>query len=359
MVSIIVDVIQIDYTLNYPFISLDVKFVVPDQIPFYGGKSYYIGGGTLSLDSIQVDIPIDLGVVSGDLTFSLDPSRCTFSVGGYVKLAGIWTWQIGSDIPYMTPFHLTEPSWSSNPVKLDPGKFQAKIDAVPNDHTGLSAGARSLRNDAETQRQIRSLFEFCGAGAVLDQMIAAPNHLKAARIEQRDQFRDTKSGRPAEFDSNMLVAFGANLQGGVLGGLTGAWGLYFTTKDGDWGTFGSVAIDVGLIVELSGGLAGFCYCAEDGKTAEENFSGFNAFAAIDGGEIVSVGVTLYWPEDNKANPVYPSPCGIGFALGLGMGFPLNFFIGNSYTILSAEPPPQMRGVQILQSRDSAYQPSCG
>ena len=33
MVSIIVDVVQIDYNLNYPFISLDVKFVVPEPNP--------------------------------------------------------------------------------------------------------------------------------------------------------------------------------------------------------------------------------------------------------------------------------------------------------------------------------------
>jgi hypothetical protein len=335
MTAIIVDVISIDYSVNYPFILLSANFVVPGNVPFMGGKSYYLGGGLLYLQNTEINIPFEEGPVSASIQFKLNPCTCSFSVQGWVKIARYWSIGPGS-APYMTPFSLVEPPWSSNPVKLDRATLQAKIDSAPAGRVGSRSRAPSVRNNPETQKALRTLFEFCGAGGFVDQMIGTAKHLRAMRVHQLATRRASGNVSALEFDPNILIAFAVN-------GLNGAYGIYFTSQSGDFGTFGSGAVDLGFIAELAGGLAGFCYWAEGGKTALDNFSGLNGFVTIKAGEVLSVGVTFYWPEDAPLHVSNNSPCGIGFNLGPGFGLPVNFFVGNSDTIDSLQAPPSLHG----------------
>jgi hypothetical protein len=344
MPTITVDVISVDYSVNYPFLSLAVNFAVPDNIPIIGGKSYYLGGGSIYLGNTQIGIPFEEGPLSASITFNLNASACSFSVQGWIKISPFWYWSIGpGSASYATPFSLAEPPWSSNPVKLDPAALQAQIDSAQAGQAGSRTGAPSLRNDPQTQQQIRSLFEFCGAGGFVDQMIATAQHLQVMRAKQLAAQRASGNIAAAEFDPNMLIAFAVNVEGGAGLGLSAAYGIYFTSQSGDFGTFGSGAIDLGFIAELAGGLAGFVYWAQNGKSALDNFSGLNGFATIEAGDPVSCGVTFYWPEDAPLHLTDDSPCGIGFSLGAGLGLPVNFFVGNSDTIINVQAPPALHG----------------
>jgi hypothetical protein len=340
MATISLDGLSVEYTVAYPYVSLDVSFRVPDGIPFVGGKSYSLGRVALTLVQTSVDLPIDAGPLSGSIRFNLDPSRCSFSIGGHVKL-GPWRWNIGPGFAmYMTPFSLAEPSWSVNPVILDPAAFQARINSAPVGSVGSCAGAVQLQNDPATQQAIRSVFAFCGAGDFVDQMTATARHLgEGLRARQSARGSDTAAAADA-YDPNMLVAFAVGLEGGAIVGLSGAYGIYFTTVSGDFGSFGSFAIDAGIIGEFAGGVVGFVYWAEGGNDAKGNFGGLNGFVTLEAGEGLSVGLTVYWPEDKPLHVTDDSPCGMGFTLGPGVGLPVNFFVGNSDTFLTARSPSE-------------------
>lgn len=337
--TITVDGLTVEYTASYPYVTLSVSFRVPDSVPFIGGKSYSLGRVSLALHQTEIELPIHEGPLSGNLVFTLNPAQCSFAIRGVVTL-GPLRWVIGPTFAvYMTPFRLKEPSWSANPVILDPAIVQAKVNSATAANAGSRTGAPLLRNDAATQQELRSLFAFCGAGDFVDQMTATARHLgevvRAKKLESKTGTADAAD----TFDPNMLVAFAINLEAGAGFGLSGAYGVYFTTQDGDFGCFGSYSIDAGLIASLAAGLVGFCYWSEGGNDAKGNFGGLNLFATIEGGEGLTVGFTVYWPEDSPLHVTDWQPCGVGFSVGAGLGFPVNFFVGNSNTIINIKPPP--------------------
>ena len=113
MSNITISVISLDYTLDYPLVLFDVYFVVPDQIPFFGGHRYHLGKGALSLQQTSIDIPFSEGPVSADIRLTLEPQRSLFVVEGWVKLdfkIDSWSWDIGPTfIPYGSSFSPSEP----------------------------------------------------------------------------------------------------------------------------------------------------------------------------------------------------------------------------------------------------------
>lgn len=341
MATVTVDGLSVEYRVAYPYVSLEVSFRVPDGIPLVGGKSYPLGRVTLTLAESSVKLPIDAGPLSGSIRFELNPSRCSFAIVGHVEL-GPWQWTIGPHFAaYMTPFRLAEPPWSVNPVILDRAAFQARINSAAVQDVGSRAGASQLQNDPATQQAIRSLFAFCGAGDFVDQMTATARHLgEVVRAKKLARAGETVAAADA-FNPDMLVAFAVNFEGALGLGLTAAYGIYFTSVSHDFGTFGSIALDLGIIAEFAGGLAGFCYWAEAGNDAKGNFGGLNAFVAFEAGEGLSVGAALFWPEDKPLHVTDPSPCGIGFTLDPSVGLPVNFFVGNSDTFLNAGPPSEV------------------
>lgn len=337
-----IDPISIDFEVNYPNISFDIDFVVPNWVPNYSGTRYHIWSGSISYVNPEIQIPIEIdgfAGVSGTINIALDFSRSSISVSGSVNVFGFSTTLGPVLIPYATTIVFPPASWSGNTFTLDPATLQAKINAASGQNTGTSQGATGLRNDPDTQQQLRSLFEFFGAGNFIDEMI---NSMQSVGRPQKPRLvpTNTEAMLTENFDTDMLVAFAANMGGGAVASLSGAYGIYFTTVSGDWGTFGSVSIGAGFIAELALNIVGFCYWAEGGKTAKENFNGLNFFAAIEAGDPVSVGLTFYWPEDSILHISDKSPCGIGFGLGGGIGLPLNVYVGNSDTILNAHAPSQ-------------------
>jgi hypothetical protein len=119
--------------------------------------------------------------------------------------------------------------------------------------------------------------------------------------------------------------------------------VYFTSG-GDYGAYGGYAVEWGIIGELSGGLTFHVYWPDSGKSAKENFGGFNGFVAADVGiESLSGGLALYWPKNDFFSPTpSPAPCGVGVVAGYGVGLPINFYVGNSRTFLGVQPPPKLR-----------------
>ncbi|HET6893014.1 MAG TPA: hypothetical protein VFH31_18055 [Pyrinomonadaceae bacterium] len=346
MSSIDIGPITIESSVNFPNISFDVVFVVPDKIPFVGGKKYDLGGSSISLENPSVDLPFSEGPISGDIRFTLDTSHCEFTVAGSLQLkipeVHTWSWHIGPEsVRYMTPFSLTEPSWSVNPVKLDPGTLQSKVNSAPI-KSDLGAG-QSLRNDTATQNLIRGFFMFAGAEGFVEQSIQSAQWIAGEHSAQITRAAAVGSGTGAAQQTKsvsgpVLIGFALGGTGGAIFGGAGSFGLFFTS-DADFGYFGTVALDFGLVAEISVGFTGLVYWPDAGKSAEQNFSGWNGFVAVDAGEGITGGLAIYWPEDAPMSVTSSTPCGVSVSVGPGAGFPVNFVIANSYTLEDVNPPP--------------------
>jgi hypothetical protein len=348
MSSVDLGLIKIDYSLNFPSISFDVLLVVPHKIPVEGGKKFHLGGGSISLEKPSLDLPFSEGPVSGDIRFTLDTSRCEFTVSGSVKLkiplVHTWRWHIGPEsIRYMTPFALTEPPWSVNPEKLVLGDLQSAVSSAPDSNVKSDKGAGlHMRNDAVTQGLIRGFLTFAGAEGFIDQTIKSAQWIAEEHSAQMSKVVSGGSASGADHPGfgDVLIGLAVGATGGVVLGASGAYGFYFTSE-GDYGFFGTVAVDFGILAELSAGLVTLFYWPDAGQTAKQNFSGWNGVVAIEGGEGVSLGLGIYWPEDAPMDSISGTPCGIGISISAGFGIPVNFYIGNSDTFLNVNPPRQI------------------
>lgn len=122
------------------------------------------------------------------------------------------------------------------------------------------------------------------------------------------------------------------------------------TGTGEIGTFGSFSVGAGLIGEMSAGFGVSIFWPEADQSALARFKGYNGFVALDAGEGVTVGATIYWPESALFQFLSATPCGIAISAGMGVGLPINIMAGQSVTdILSGvtpppEPQPRMHGL---------------
>jgi hypothetical protein len=352
MPSVVVGVLEIDYSVAYPAVSFDLSIVVPDQVPVVGGKRYGLGGTSISLENPSVRIPISEGPLSGFIDFTLNTSRAEFSVGGEVDLdvtVYSHSWPIGPKrVRYMNRLVLVEPPWSVNPIKIPGEALQAAVNSAPDNQIIPDSGASNLRNDSATQAMIRGLLTFAGAGHLVDNMIAAAQKIGAAIASQTVQRAAVGAaaggtGQTSAATSDVLIAFGMGIAGGAVVGASASRGVYFTSG-GDYGAYGSYSIDIGMIAELSAGNTLHVYWPDAGKSAKDNFNGCNVLVAVDVGiEVFSGGVAVYWPTNADSLTVTSNvPCGVGLNLGLGVGLPVNFYIGNSQTFLGIVPAPKLR-----------------
>ena len=347
MTLIRLDLVEIDYNVAYPEVDFSVAFIAPNNIPFIGGKRYDLGSTSLSLENTATAIPFSSGPLSVRITLTLDVNRCEVTVGGnadFDVLVHTYHWDIGpTSFEYLGPFILPEPPWSVNPVKVDPAALQAAINSAPDDRVKSGGGATSLRGDPATEAEVRCLLQFTGAGHFADQMIRSAQSIKETRLRVLGSgaVESVAAARAlGGADTEVIVGLAIGLTGGVVLGLGGAYGLYFTSG-GEIGTFGTFALDAGVMATLSLSASFLIYWPDEGLSAMDCFTGNNGFVAIDLDVGVSLGVSLSWPEDSMNTLESSVPCGIALSAGGGVGLPLNFYIGNSVTFLSAAPPPQL------------------
>ena len=356
MPSINIGIVELDYSINYPSVSFEVSIVIPDNIPVVGDKRYDLGGTSISLQNPSATFPISLGPLSGQITFALDTTHTDFSVSGGIDLdvtaysVTVYShhWDIGpASFQYMKPFILTEPYWSVNPEKIDPGALQAAINGAPDSKVHSAGGATALRNDPATQELIRGLLLFAGAEGFVDQMTSYAQRISDSRSRMLTRAAGAGSGSAVTPQSaqttsgDALIAFALGISAGAVAGLTGAYGLYFTTSGSDFGTFGSLGLDIGLLGEISVGPTALIYWPDAGLSAKECFGGNNGFVGFDAGELFTGSLTIYWPEDTLTQVTSFVPSGVGIGVGAGGGLPFNFFVGNSDTLLMQTPPPQL------------------
>src|SRR5262249_8041482 len=257
MPSVVIGVLEIDYTVAYPAVSFDLSVVVPDNIPDVGGKKYGLGGTSISLEKRSIRFPISEGPLSGFIELALNPTRTEFTISGEVDLdikVYSHSWQIGPEaIRYMTPLGLPEPDWSTDPIKIPLEALQAAVNNAPDDRKFSDSGATNLRNDSMTQGLIRGLLTFAGAPDLIHRMIISAKYLGAAFPAQTVQRASVgmAAGGPAQTSAavpDLLIALSLGWTVGVGVGVSASRGLY-VTADGDFGSFGSGALDAGLIAE--------------------------------------------------------------------------------------------------------------
>lgn len=328
---------KVSFEVNYPTIDCEVDLEIPHHIPKVGGKKFKLDSFSLSVQNPSITIPVNLELFGGSITVGLNFSTCQVQVSGEVKLDVIkkYHWKIGpANIPYMSPLTLAEPSWSVNPAILDPSNLQSLIN---NGKKNQNPGP-PVRNDDATKDELKALLLFSGAGSLLNDLVTAANDFNSNLQE------DLKSrpGHPLAqslkaSSGGVVLAFGLSGTGGAGIGGTGACGIFATTG-GDFGYYGSTALDLGFIIELSGGACGIVYWPDADQSALDCFKGNNAFVAIDGGELVCGSLTFSWPEDGKLTILSKAPCGVAVGLGFGVGLPVNFFYGNSHTWIDLDPP---------------------
>jgi hypothetical protein len=351
MASVNIGIVELDYSISYPSISFEVSIVIPDNIPVVGDKRYDLGGTSISLQNPSVTFPVSIWPLSGQITFALDTTHTEFSVSGEIDLdVTVYShdWPIGpAYFQYMKPFILTEPYWSVNPEKIDAGALQAAINGAPDSKVHSAGGATALHNDPATQELIRGLLLFAGAEGFVDQMTSYAQRISDSRSRMLTRAagagsESATSQQSAQTTSgDALIAFALGMSAGAVAGLTGAYGLYFTTSGSDFGTFGSLGLDIGLLGEISVGPTALIYWPDAGLSAKECFGGNNGFVGFDAGELFTGSLTIYWPEDTLTQVTSFVPCGVGIGVGAGGGLPFNFFVGNSDTLLMQTPPPQL------------------
>ena len=343
MPSIDLGIIELTYDVNFPTIDFGLELKVPSHIPEYGGKTYNIQSFSLSLDDPSTTISIDVVVFSGSVTVGLNFPRCEIQVSGEVSLDLIvkhYHWKVGpANISYMTPLVFAEPSWSVNPEILDPAALQAAVNSAP--PPGSSSGP-PMANDAATKAKIVALLTFGGAAGLITDLIAGA--VKLSGDLQRDlasQPEHPLAKLMAGSSGGVVIAFGTGASIGVGIAGSAAYGFYVTT-DGDFGYYGSVALGLGLVVELSAtALSAIVYWPDAGQTALDCFEGKNFFISADAGDFVCGSVTVSWPESSDDTTLSNVPCGVAVGVGVGGGIPLNFFFGNSQTWINLKPPPSL------------------
>lgn len=333
-------IVTISFELNYPNVEGEIDLVIPDHIPKYGGKTITLDQFSLTLQSPQITIPLNLEFFEGSVTIELDMTNCQVLISGGVEIhfGHRWRWTVGpASISYMNPLSFTEPSWSQNPVTLDATTLQTAINSAPAQNTGTASGPPSVHNDEITQAALRGLLTFCGASNLIADMQAMAKTLNTNYAEALQDNAGTPRAPEAD-TSGVVLGFGFSGTGAALGGPTGGGGIYFT-ESGDFGIYGTVGVDAGLILELSAGFTGFIYWPDGGQSAMDCFQGLNFFVGIDGGEEISASITVSWPENRILHTTATAPCGAAVSLGVGFGAPVNFFAGNSDTWGTLIPPP--------------------
>lgn len=332
----------ISFDVNYPNITGEIDLEIPHKIPKIGGKTFKLDSFSLSLSNPQVTISIPIEFFKGSITVELDTTNCTVQVSGEVEIDVFHykdKWPVGPiSIPYMIPLSLPEPSWSVNPTILNATTLQSSINSAPPSQTASATGP-TLQNDDATKAELAAIFLFHGAETFIADLIAIAVKL----VGNYSPALAAKAGKTREAaldasSSGVLIGFGFGATGGLMVGGAGGTGLFFTPS-GDYGYYGSAALGSGVIGELSGGCVAFLYWGDAGKSALENFSGANFFLSLDAGEGLAGGGTLSWPMDEVGGKVIGNdPCAIGMTVGIGVGFPVNFFMGNSNTWAKLDPP---------------------
>jgi hypothetical protein len=339
MPSINLGIATVSFEVNYPTIDGEVDLEIPHGIPKVGGKKFKLDKFSLSLQDPTITIPLNLEFFGGSVTIGLDFSSCEVQVSGKIKLDVIvkkYHWEIGpASIPYMNPLTLAEPSWSVNPVSLDASTLQSLINSAP---PQINKSGPPVRNDSATQAELSALLTFAGAGNLIENLTTAANTFTANLQQDMATRPDHPLARALSASAGgALLAFGVSGTGGVGIGGAGACGIFVTTG-GDCGYYGSAALDLGFILELSGGACAVVYWPDASENALQCFEGNNAFVSIDGGELVCGSLTFSWPENSDLTILSDAPCGVAVGLGFGVGFPVNFFYGNSHTWVDLNPP---------------------
>src|SRR5262249_55455895 len=148
---------------------------------------------------------------------------------------------------------------------LDAAMLQAQINAARDNQVGSDTSTIPLQNDPATQQALRRLLQFFGADGLIDRMIGIAQHLAGARArrlasaaEADDPLVAARAAEAADGDALIALAIGAT--GGAGFGVSGSYGIYFTST-GDFGTFGSVSLNAGILVELAAGPLALFYWA--------------------------------------------------------------------------------------------------
>lgn len=286
-----------------------------------------IGQAVLSPERMKITLPpfeirdplFGTLLLKVQTTFELDVKRCVLNVSTYLFIVGIYEDTLTISVPYALPFPVTPPQWDRARVTEEKIKETARtgkrVDGVP--------GAQALQADPGTQKLMKGLLYLTGASTAIDDAIG-----KAREIERLS----TKT-RGSEAD--VLLAVGISGSGGLIGGIGGGVGLYFTSR-GEFGVYGSVQLSFGVLASISLDAVGSLFWGTGGKSALENFCGR---AIVIGGNInfddppVGVGGAMYFPADQGSNPKVP-PVGFSLSLGVGVGSPLEFYVGNCWTFAS-------------------------
>lgn len=323
--------VDLEFTVDFPNVNLDCWLTSDGSV--IPSARYHLGAVALSWDGVSLDIPTSLGLpVSGGIDFSIDRDRAEVVLSGRIAVPD-YSYSVVAWFPYMNPFRLPSPDWTAT---LDPARFQAQINAIPADRYKADVGARSLDSSELTQDLMRGALTFAGAGGFLTQMNDAAQALKASFT--RSALERGVSTFPGG-DIVLALVFGGTAA--LMQGNSFAAGLFFETS-GIYGTFGTVATDMGLIASLSAGIGFMVYWPVkdlNGNTirALDCFSGYNIFevGSVDA-EILGLDVALYWPANAPWEPSSLHTCGFGVSVGPGIGLPFNYYTGNSNTVLTSE-----------------------
>lgn len=328
MPTVNISLLEVTFDMNYPNVHISVDLKEPIT-----GKRLHIESFDLSLNYSQVSIPIDEAPFHGVIDFGLNPASCEIVIGGEIefKLGLIHKkWTVGpAHIPYATPVAFPKPDWTLTVPTASSEKMQAEINAAGPERKKKVSGP-AVDNSPATKIALQSLLSFFGAGGFIADLQAIAKHVSAHRTVGRLAANpELEAG-----DDEVIMAFGVTTTGGIVVGGGLAFGIYVTTS-GDCGLFGTVQLDFGFIAELSAGGMFAEYWPADGQSAMDNFKGSNALIAIDGGEGVSVGLTIAWPANG--NDIKPTPCGFALNLGVGGGLPVNLVTAYSYTTTDLHP----------------------
>lgn len=300
------------------------------EVNLFGWKP--IGGATLARGLTRIDLPrLQVGWEYVQLGLELNTKVCEVAVVGVIKLPFRGEDPIRVALKYADPFPTRRPAWNNRKVE------QAAVTRVMNEgqHRQGVPGVRTMASDPITREILEGALFLLGADDLIREHIATARQLAQQSTDADGVARD------------VLIALGISAGGGIGIGVGGGVGLYFTSG-GDFGVYGTVQVSLGLIVSISAAAVGTLIWGTRDKPAFDCFTGVSI--TITGSltliEPFPVSVVLYVTPDGQGKQDAVS--GVGLALGIGVGSPLEFYSSYAYTFAST---PVTRPKQIPEYVD--------
>jgi hypothetical protein len=356
MPSLTLGIATVTFEDHYPTIDGEVAFTVPADVPDAGGKTYTLPAFSLSAQNPSTSIAVNVPQFGGSITVSLDIPHTSVAVQGSINMTtpNPATWPVGpGSAPYFTP---PPPRRWTTEASI-PAITQTMLqDALNSSPAGNRFQAPTFHVDTSkaTKLALDALLVFYGMYWLKKLM---KENLDACAASLTQSLRRAKpsgaaaTAGPADSRAGgVVLALGPLDTVGVVVGGSAGYGMLITT-DGDFGVYGTVAINSGELAAISTVLAFSVYWGIGGASGLQCFKGRNTVVCADVDVGASVGIAVAWPY--PANMQDQNPCGVTLSAGIGLGAPFDLFISNSDTWSTAQVPPPITGNVIFQG-DTSY-----